>query len=64
MFVSQPDRKVAMRHITEIRPGDTVIHLGLTRTVCRCDIHRGFMGLTMFGDSYRLGSDLVIVVMQ
>jgi hypothetical protein len=42
-------------HITDIRPGDTVSHNGHLRTVCRSDIKRGFMGTTLFGDSYRLG---------
>lgn len=42
-------------HISDIRAGDTVSHNGCLRTVCRSDIKRGFMGITLFGDSYRLG---------
>lgn len=45
-------------HISEIRPGDTVIHTdGRIRTVCKSDIHRSqFMGISLFGDTYRLGT--------
>lgn len=44
-------------HITMIRPGDTVLHNDKLRTVCTSDIKRGgFMGATLFGDSYRLGN--------
>ncbi|HEY8331540.1 MAG TPA: hypothetical protein VIO83_09470 [Pseudomonas sp.] len=47
-------------HISEIRAGDTVSHNGCLRTVGRSDIKRGgFMGTTLFGDSYRLGHTLV-----
>ena len=42
-------------HIRDIRPGDTVLHNGQLQTVCRSNIKRGFMGITLFGDSYRLG---------
>lgn len=42
--------------ITLIRPSDTVFHHGKARTVCPGDIkHDGFMGRTLFGDSYVLG---------
>lgn len=44
-------------HIDMIRPGDTVLHNGELRTVCKSDIKSGgFMGVTLFGDSYRLGT--------
>lgn len=44
-------------HIDMIRSGDTVLHNGELRTVCNSDIKRGgFMGTTLFGDSYRLGT--------
>ena len=56
------DRNVAMRHISEVRPGDTIVHMGVMRTVCKKDIRRGFMGLTIFGDSYRMGNVLVAIV--
>ena len=43
-------------HISEIRPGDTVEHNGAICTVCRNNIKTGgFMGRTLFGDSYSLG---------
>jgi hypothetical protein len=44
-------------HISLIRPGDTVFHDGKVRTVCRSDLkYDGFMGITLFGDCYRLGA--------
>lgn len=45
-------------HISEIRPGDTILHLdGKIRTVCSNNIKRdGFMGISLFGDTYRLGT--------
>ena len=43
-------------HISEIRPGDTVEHNGAICTVCRNNIKTGgFMGRTLFGDSYSFG---------
>lgn len=52
-------------HITTIKPGDTVKHNGELKTVCNSDMARGFMGfmgLTMFGDSYNLGTLPVLKV--
>lgn len=44
-------------HISQIKPGDTVFHNGELKTVCRNNIkHDRFVGYTLFGDSYRLGS--------
>lgn len=45
-------------HISQIRPGDTILHTdGEVRTVCRSNIRvDNFMGITLFGDSYRLGT--------
>ncbi|QNV69380.1 hypothetical protein F7661_28080 (plasmid) [Pseudomonas sp. CFA] len=44
-------------HINTVRAGDTVLHNGELRTVCNSDIkRRGFMGTTLFGDSYRSGT--------
>lgn len=45
-------------HISEIRPGDTILHIdGNIRTVCRSNIRRdNFMGITLFGDTYQLGT--------
>jgi hypothetical protein len=47
-------------HISRIRPGDAIEVNGGLRTVCNSDLHRSpFMGLTIFGDSYRCGTALV-----
>lgn len=45
-------------HISQIRLGDTILHTdGKVRTVCRKDITRNnFTGISLFGDSYRLGT--------
>ncbi len=44
-------------HISTISAGDTVLHQGKLRTVCRRDIKRSdFFGLMLFGDSYNLGT--------
>ena len=44
-------------HIDMIRAGDTVQHNGELRTVCKSDLkYGGFMGTSLFGDSYRLGT--------
>lgn len=40
--------------------GDTILcNDGNMRTVCRNNITNGFMGLCLFGDSYRLGNEKV-----
>lgn len=46
-------------HISTIQPGDTVLHYGEVKTVGIKNRKRGFMGVTLFGDSYRLGTQLV-----
>lgn len=48
--------EIVLTHISDIRVGDTVDHLGEIKTVCRNNLKRGFMGRTLFGDSYRLGT--------
>lgn len=54
------DRESEMVHISKIRPDDVVRHNGKTLTVGNKDIkHGGFMGSTLFGDSYKLGKDKV-----
>lgn len=50
---------VQLVHISEVRPGDTIEHLGLVHTVGRRNIKSGFMGRTLYGDSYRLGQQPV-----
>lgn len=47
-------------HIDTIRAGDTVEHNGVFKTVCPGDLKSGFMGTTLFGDSYRLGTQPVM----
>lgn len=50
-------------HITDLNAGDTIIHGGLMRTVCSNDIKKdGFMGVSVFGDSYRSGHKPVELV--
>lgn len=47
-------------HISKIAAGDTINHLGTITTVGKNDIKKGsFMGVTLFGDSYKLGKELV-----
>lgn len=44
-------------HIDDIRPGDTIEENGQMVTICRKDIKPGgFMGTSLRGDSYRLGT--------
>lgn len=47
-------------HISTIKIGDTILHDGEVRTVGGNNIkHSGFMGISLFGDSYNLGYKLV-----
>ena len=47
-------------HISTIKHGDTILHVdGNIRTVNKEYIKRGFCGITLFGDSYRMGTQLV-----
>lgn len=51
------------KHISLIKRGDTILHNGDEKTLTREHIKRGgFMGTTIWGDSYRAGSQLVKVV--
>jgi hypothetical protein len=43
-------------NILDVRAGDTVVIGGELKTVCKKDIARSFAGVTLFGDSYRLGT--------
>jgi len=44
-------------HISTIRGGDTVNHNGDIKTVGKNDVkYSSFMGHTLFGDSYRMGT--------
>jgi hypothetical protein len=43
-------------HISTIKAGDTVEIAGALKTVCRHNIKKGgFLGVTLFGDSYQAG---------
>ena len=50
---------VTPTHINLIRPGDTIEVDGHLKTVSPGAIGKGFMGKTLWGDSYRLGTLLV-----
>ena len=50
------DVEIQKVHISLIRPSDTVFHEGKVMTVCSQNLKAGgFMGPTLFGDSYVLG---------
>jgi hypothetical protein len=52
-------------HITKMKAGDTVLHLGYVKTLSETSIKRGgFMGDRIWGDSYQCGSKPVIVVID
>jgi hypothetical protein len=52
-------------HVALIRPGDAVLFDGKMRTVCRKDLHRDdLMGVTLWGDSFRLGTVPVLRAMM
>ena len=47
-------------HISKITVGDTVMHNGQMRTVCRRTFNcNDFVGQMMWGDSYNMGKILV-----
>lgn len=48
-------------HISLVRAGDVILRKGKLRTLSAKNIKRGGMGITIFGDSYRLGTDPVMV---
>lgn len=47
--------RIQLRHKDTIAVGDIIERDGKLVTVCRKDITTGFMGVCLFGDSYRLG---------
>ena len=50
-------------HISTIKIGDTVLHNGELRTVGKESFNRSeFMGVSIFGDCYRLGTKKVTLV--
>lgn len=47
-------------NISSIQAGDTIICKdGFTRTICKKDIKKNFCGVSIWGDSYKSGSELV-----
>lgn len=53
---------IVEKHIDYVMQGDVVLHNGVERTVSGTDITNGFFGRSLFGDSYRMGTVLVKVV--
>lgn len=52
--------KIKPVHISTIKNGDTILHTdNKIRTVNDKFIKRGFCGITLFGDSYKMGTQLV-----
>ena len=52
--------KIVEVHISTIKNGDTILHTdNKISTVCNKNIKTGFCGITIFGDSYRMGTQLV-----
>lgn len=51
------------KHISQIKAGDVILCPdGIKRTICNSNIKTGgFMGTTIWGDSYKLGTVLVAV---
>lgn len=48
-------------HVSAVMPGDCILHDGKMKTVGRKDIKRSdFMGTTIFGDSFNLGTKAVV----
>lgn len=44
-------------HVSMVRVGDAIVcGDGKVRTVCANDIKHGFMGTSIFGDSYKCGT--------
>lgn len=57
--------KTKMVHKSEVKIGDTVIHRGYIRTVTSSTFTNDkFMGLLLWGDSYRLGHEKVEVIID
>lgn len=56
--------KIEPVHISQISAGDTIEHYGKLTTVSENNIKRdSFLGITLFGDSYNLGTKPVNKVM-
>jgi len=49
--------KIKEVHISDIKSGDTIVHTDLNvRTVTNSNIKKQFGEITLFGDSYKLGT--------
>ncbi len=47
-------------HISQVKTGDTIEHLGEFKTITKGNLkYSDFMGYTLFGDSYNLGTKQV-----
>jgi len=53
------DDNIKEVHISTIKNGDTILHNDCIHTVCNSNIKSGFLGVTLFGDSYMMGRTLV-----
>lgn len=54
---------IIKKHISEIKPGDTILHNYEMKTVSRVNLGRlEGIGLTLFGDSYMLGYKPVLLI--
>jgi hypothetical protein len=54
---------IQQKHISLVKAGDTVICAdNKAKTVSQNSIKKGFMGISVFGDSYCLGSKPVSVI--
>jgi len=57
--------KTENTHISQVKPGDTIVHNGAVVTVCNNNIKSDkFMGISIFGDTYNLGTKQVIKVTE
>jgi hypothetical protein len=59
--LDSPKNKIVYVHKNAINKGDTVIYKGKVKTVSGTDIKNdNIMGITIFGDSFKLGKEPVI----
>lgn len=58
LWIEKAIKNAVEVHISTIRPGDTILHTdGQIRTVCSKNItYSSFMGISLFGNTYRLGT--------
>ena len=56
-YMTKENVKIEPVHISQISAGDTIVHDDKLTTVSGNNIKRdSFMGITLFGDSYRSGT--------